>query len=103
VRGLAAFGVAAAVLVFVLLLAVSQPAAGADAGGAYQYARSHVALYGKIAAFSHYDVLKTTEPLTCSDGVQNFTCLLSKTDIRPILRELKKIDVAPEVSPAARR
>jgi hypothetical protein len=37
-RGLAAFGVAAAVLVFVLLLAVSQPAAGADAGGAYQYA-----------------------------------------------------------------
>ena len=38
VRGLAAFGVAAAVLVFVLFLAVSQPAAGADAGGAYQYA-----------------------------------------------------------------
>ncbi len=60
-------------------------------------------LYGKIAAFSHYDVLKTTEPLTCSDGVQNFTCLLSKTDIRPILRELRKIDVAPEVSPATRR
>jgi hypothetical protein len=38
VRGLAAFGVAAAVLVLVLLLAVSRPAAGADAGGAYQYA-----------------------------------------------------------------
>jgi hypothetical protein len=36
VRGLAAFGVAAVVLV--LLLAVSQPAAGADAGGAYQCA-----------------------------------------------------------------
>jgi hypothetical protein len=62
-----------------------------------------VTLYGKIAAFSHYDVLKTTEPLTCSDGVRNFTCLLSKTDITPVLRELKKIDVAPEVSPAARR
>jgi hypothetical protein len=62
-----------------------------------------VTLYGKIAAFSHYDVLKTTEPLTCSDGVRNFTCLLSKTDITPILRELKKIDVAPEVSPVARR
>ncbi len=45
VRGLAAFGVAAAVVVFVLM-AVSQPAAGADAGGAYQYARSHVTLYG---------------------------------------------------------
>jgi hypothetical protein len=103
VRGLAAFGVAAAVLVLVLLLAASQPAAGADAGGAYQYAKTHVTLYGKMAAFSHYDVLKTTEPLTCSDGVRNFTCLLSKTDITPVLRELKKIDVAPEVSPVARR
>jgi hypothetical protein len=56
-----------------------------------------------MAAFSHYDVLKTTEPLTCSDGVQNFTCLLSKTDITPVLRELKKIDVRPEASPATRR
>jgi hypothetical protein len=56
-----------------------------------------------MAAFSHHDVLKTTEPLTCSDGVQNFTCLLSKTDITPVLRELKKIGAAPEVSPAARR
>jgi hypothetical protein len=56
-----------------------------------------------MAALSHYDVLKTTEPLTCSDGVQNFTCLLSKTDITPVLRELKKIDATPEVSPVARR
>jgi hypothetical protein len=46
VRGLVALGVTAAVLVFVLLLAVAQSAAGADAGGAYQYARSHVTLYG---------------------------------------------------------
>jgi hypothetical protein len=38
VRGLAALGVAAAVFVLVLFLAVSRPAAGADAGGAYQYA-----------------------------------------------------------------
>jgi hypothetical protein len=45
-RGLAAFGVAAAVLVLVLFLAVAQPAAGADAGGAYQYAKTHVSLYG---------------------------------------------------------
>ncbi len=37
-RGLAVFGVAAVVLVLVLFLAVAQPAAGADAGGAYQYA-----------------------------------------------------------------
>jgi hypothetical protein len=56
-----------------------------------------------MAAFSHYDVLKTTEPLTCSDGVQNFTCLLSKTDITPVLRELRKIDVELEASPAAHR
>ena len=60
-------------------------------------------LHGKMAALSHHDVLKTTEPLTCSDGVRNFTCLLSKTDITPVLRELKKIGAAPEVSPAARR
>jgi len=38
VRGLTALDVAAAVLVLVLLLAASQSAAGADAGGAYQYA-----------------------------------------------------------------
>ena len=38
VRGLAALGVAAAVLVLVLFLAVSQSAVGADAEGAYQYA-----------------------------------------------------------------
>jgi hypothetical protein len=38
VRGFAAFGVAAVVLVLVLFLAASRPAAGADAGGAYQYA-----------------------------------------------------------------
>jgi hypothetical protein len=56
-----------------------------------------------MAAFSHHDVLKTTEPLTCSDGVQNFTCLLSKTSITPILRELRKIDVRPETSPVTRR
>ena len=37
-RGLLTIGIAAAVLAFVLLLAASQPAAGADAGGAYQYA-----------------------------------------------------------------
>jgi hypothetical protein len=41
--------------------------------------------------------------LTCSDGVRNFTCLLSKTDITPVLGELKKIGAAPEVSPVARR
>ncbi len=37
-RGLAAFGVAAAVVVLVLFLADAQSTAGADAGGAYQYA-----------------------------------------------------------------
>ena len=102
-RVLAALGVVVAVVVFALFLQVAPPGEAPDAGGAYQYAKLHVTLYGKIAALSHHDVLKTTEPLTCSDGVQNFTCLLSKTDITPVLRELKKIDVEPETSPVARR
>jgi hypothetical protein len=100
---LAALGVVVAVVVFALFLLVAQPGEAPGASGAYQYAKHHVTLYGKIAALSHHDVLKTTEPLTCSDGVHNFTCLLSKTDIEPVLRELKKIDVAPEASPATRR
>jgi hypothetical protein len=45
-RGLLTIGVAAAVVAFVVFLAVSQPAAGADTGGAYQYAKAHVTLYG---------------------------------------------------------
>lgn len=102
-RVLAALGVVVAVVVFALFLQVAPPGETPDAGWAYQHAKAHVTLYGKIAALSHYDVLKTTEPLTCSDGVQNFTCLLSKTDITPVLRELKKIDVEPEVSPVAHR
>jgi len=102
-RVLAALGVVVAVVVFALFLLVAQPGEAPGASGAYQYAKLHATLYGKMAALSHHDVLKTTEPLTCSDGVQNFTCLLSKTDITPILRELRKIDVAPEVSPVARR
>jgi len=102
-RVLAALGVVVAVVVIALLLQVAPPGEAPDVGEAYQYAKLHGTLYGKMAALSHYDVLKTTEPLTCSDGVQNFTCLLSKTDITPILRELKKIGAAPEASPAARR
>jgi hypothetical protein len=54
-----------------------------------------VTLHGKIAALSRHDVLKTTEPLTCSDGAINFTCLLMKTDISPVLKELRKIEVRP--------
>jgi hypothetical protein len=100
---LAALGVVVAVVVIALLLQVAPPGEAPGASGAYQYAKLHATLYGKIAALSHHDVLKTTEPLTCSDGVYNFTCLLSKTDITPVLRELKKIDVTPEVSPVARR
>jgi hypothetical protein len=44
-RGLLTIGVAAAIVVLVLM-AVAQPAAGADAGGAYQYAKLHATLYG---------------------------------------------------------
>jgi hypothetical protein len=65
----------------------------------YKYAEVHTSLHGKIAALSHHDILKTTEPLLCSDGSVNFTCLLSKTDISPILRELRKIGVEPETAP----
>ncbi|MCU7788210.1 S1 family peptidase [Pyrobaculum sp. 3827-6] len=61
------------------------------------YAGNHTTLWGKIAALSHYDVLKTTEPLMCSDGAANFTCLLSKTDIKPIINALRRIGAEPEV------
>ena len=103
-RVLVVFGVVIVTMTFTLFLLFAQLGGKTpDAGWAYQYAKLHATLYGKIAALSHHDVLKTTEPLTCSDGVQNFTCLLSKTDITPVLGELKKIGAAPEVSPAARR
>jgi len=46
-----------------------------------------------VAALAHYDVVKTSEPLTCTDGVANFTCLLSKTDVRPILNALGRVGV----------
>jgi hypothetical protein len=84
VRGLLALGAAAAVAALALLLLAAQPGAGAASAPAqaYQYARAHVTLHGKIAALSHHDALKTAEPLVCSDGARNFTCLLSKTDIR---------------------
>jgi hypothetical protein len=103
VRVVVALGVAVAAVAFALFLLVAQLGPAPGASGAYQYAKLHATLYGKIAALSHYDVLKTTEPLTCSDGVRNFTCLLSKTDITPVLKELRKIDVEPEASPVARR
>nr|WP_287069632.1 hypothetical protein [Pyrobaculum sp.] len=63
---------------------------------AINYAGNHTTLWGKIAALAHFDVVKTTEPLTCSDGVANFTCLLSKTDVRPILSALSKAGVKAE-------
>ncbi len=65
----------------------------------YKYAEVHMTLHGMIVALSHHDILKTTEPLLCSGGSVNFTCLLSKTDISPILRVLRKIGVEPETTP----
>lgn len=56
-------------------------------------------LWGKIGALAYYDVVKTTEPRLCSDGVANFTCFLSKTDVAPVLEALDKIGVRPEVAP----
>ncbi|AET33930.1 hypothetical protein [Pyrobaculum ferrireducens] len=57
------------------------PLSGVDVSGkAVNYVGGRTTPRGRIAALSHYDVLKTTEPLTCSDGAANFTCLLSKTE-----------------------
>jgi len=64
---------------------------------ALNYAGNHTTLWGRIAALSHFDVLKTTEPLTCSDGAANFTCLLSKTDVKPVVAALRGIGVELEV------
>lgn len=43
-------------------------------------------------------MVKTTEPRLCSDGLANFTCLLSKTDVAPILKALNRRGVQPEVA-----
>ncbi|RFA92477.1 hypothetical protein CGL51_14205 [Pyrobaculum aerophilum] len=51
---------------------------------------------GKIAALAHFNVIKTSEPLTCYDGIVNFTCVISKTDIKPILNALLKAGVEAE-------
>ncbi len=88
----------AAVMLLVAVEARSEPPSGVDVPReAVNYAGYHTTLWGKIAALSHYDVLKTTEPLTCSDGAANFTCLLSKTDIKPIINALRRIGAEPEV------
>jgi len=93
---------AAVVAVFAAVAFVAAAGRGPE-GDAYSYAALHVTLHGKIAALSHYDVLKTTEPLTCSDGARNFTCLLMKTDVNPVLNELGKIGVRPTATPTAHR
>ena len=64
-----------------LLLAVALIRAATPHKDPYQYSKEHHTLWGKIAALAHYDVVKTTEPRLCSDGLANFTCLLSKTDV----------------------
>ncbi|MEM1572537.1 MAG: hypothetical protein QXT46_01225 [Pyrobaculum sp.] len=62
----------------------------------YQYSKEHYTLWGKIGALAHYDVVKTTEPRICSDGAANFTCILSKTDAKPIIVALRKVGVEAE-------
>jgi hypothetical protein len=52
-RVLAALGVVVAVVVFALFLLVAQLGPAPGASGAYQYAKLHATLYGKIAALSH--------------------------------------------------
>ncbi|ABP50308.1 MAG: hypothetical protein OWQ51_04760 [Pyrobaculum arsenaticum] len=64
----------------------------------YQYSKGHQTLWGKIGALAHYDVVKTTDPRLCSDGLSNFTCFLSKTDVVPILKELNRTGIKPEAA-----
>jgi len=66
---------------------------------ALNYAGNQTTLWGKVAALAHYDVVKTSEPLTCTDGVSIFPCLLSKTDVRPILDALGRIGVNATATP----
>lgn len=70
---------------------------------ALKYAEAHSTLAGKIGALAHYDVVKTTEPLTCTDGVSNFTCFLSKTGVEEALGALRRIGVEPEIRELADR
>jgi len=104
-------GLVVALVVLVAVAALAGPQAGGNAsatskdgqrgGGealaiprvALNYAGNHTTLWGKVAALAHYDVVKTSEPLTCTDGVANFTCLLAKTDVHPILNALRRIGV----------
>jgi len=66
---------------------------------ALNYAGNHTTLWGKVAALAHYDVVKTSEPLTCTDGVSIFPCHLSKTDVRPILNALRRVGVNATATP----
>ncbi|MCU7786972.1 hypothetical protein ODS41_03385 [Pyrobaculum sp. 3827-6] len=54
----------AAVMLLVAVEARSEPPSGVDVPReAVNYAGYHTTLWGKIAALSHYDVLKTTDRL----------------------------------------
>jgi len=100
-------GLVVALVVLVAVAALAGPQGGGKAedaskrgGGepavprdALNFAGNHTTLWGKVAALAHYDVVKTSEPLTCTDGVANFTCLLAKTDVHPILNALGRVGV----------
>jgi len=106
-------GLVMALVVLVAVAALAGPQGGGKAeeaskrgGGepavprvALNYAGNHTTLWGKVAALAHYDVVKASEPLTCTDGVANFTCLLAKTDVRPILNALGRVGVNATVAP----
>ena len=85
------------VVMVLLLVALAYNLLAQNAGGIYGSAIAHSTLHGKVAVFSYYDVVKTSEPLLCSDGVVNFTCVISKVDISSILTALDKIGVRPSV------
>lgn len=67
------------------------PAKGDDVG-------MHTTLWGKIAALAHHDVVKTSEPMACSNGTATHVCLLSKTDVAPIVNALRRYGVEVNVT-----
>lgn len=93
--------VAAIVLLATAVLSVQAgPAAGetAEGDGVRWFVQMHTTLWGKIAALAHYDVVKTSEPLMCSDGAATHVCILAKTDAAPIVDVLRMYGVEVNVT-----
>ncbi|MEL9990661.1 MAG: hypothetical protein QXP98_00040 [Thermoproteus sp.] len=91
---------AAVTVAVVVALAVWLVRAGPAANGdeVAWFVRQHATLWGKIAALAQYDVVKTSEPMACSNGTATYVCLLSKTDVAPIVDALRRYGVEVNVT-----